>query len=389
VQTIGESFNPRRNSLNFLRLVLALTVVVFHALPLAAFRVPGGINGTGFGEISVYGFFGISGYLIAGSALRNHAGRYLWQRFLRIFPGFWICLLVTAFFFGVIAWLNHPPIARCDISCYFSAKGNSPYGYVYRNLLLTIHQSSIAGTPKGSLIPLDWNGSLWSLYYEFLCYLILMVLAIAGLLRRRGAILIIATFLWATVVIITFTPMFANKFNIFENQTTFNILKLACVFMVGSVIFLYQDLIPDSGWIAVACAVLIVACLCWPTDGQSPSFSFTESDLMIPLITYPLLWLGIHLPFQRVGCRNDYSYGVYIYGFPVAQLLVILGIERWGLLPYTAMAVFCTAPLAVASWWAVEKHALKLKTLGMHPSVEGKSIYSSNQRRARTERNSA
>jgi peptidoglycan/LPS O-acetylase OafA/YrhL len=60
---------------------------------------------------------------------------------------------------------------------------------------------------------------------------------------------------------------------------------------------------------------------------------------------------------------------VYIYGVPVAQLLVIWGVEKWGLIPYTAMAIVCTIPLAVASWWAVEKHALKLKSLGMQTTA--------------------
>ena len=370
MRSISETFNPRRNSLNFLRLVLASVVVITHALPLAAYLVIGGINGTGFGEIAVYGFFGISGYLIAGSALRNHAGRYLWQRFLRIFPAFWVCLTVTAFVFGVIAWLHHPVVAHCDISCYFSARTDSPYAYIYRNLLLTIHQHSIAGTPTGSLIPYEWNGSLWSLYYEFLCYLILMGLAIVGLLRRRWAILIGTVLLWTAVAVITFTPSFDSQFNLFHNYTAFNILKLTGVFMVGAVIYLYRERIPDSGWVALACTASLVACLYWPTGGRSPSFTFTASDLLAPLIAYPLLWLGIHLPFHRVGQKNDYSYGMYIYGFPVAQLLIIWGVEHWGPIPYTVMTMLCTTLLAMASWWGIETHALRLKSLRLRSPAD-------------------
>jgi peptidoglycan/LPS O-acetylase OafA/YrhL len=113
------------------------------------------------------------------------------------------------------------------------------------------------------------------------------------------------------------------------------------------------------------CAGVYVASLYW----QSPSTHFTTSDIFVPLVAYPLLWLGIHLPLHRIGARNDYSYRVYIYGVPVAQLLVIWGVEKWGLIPYTAMAIVCTIPLAVASWWAVEKHALKLKSLGMQTTA--------------------
>jgi peptidoglycan/LPS O-acetylase OafA/YrhL len=363
LRTLEQSFDPRRNSLNFLRLMLALTVVVTHALPLAAFAVIGGINGTGFGEIAVYGFFGLSGYLIAGSAGRTRSGRFLWHRFLRIFPAYWVCLIVTAFVFGPIAWVHNPPTLHCDVACYFSATNNSPYGYIYRNLFLVVHQTSIAGTPRGSLEPLIWNGSLWSLSYEFLCYLLLMGLAMAHLLKHRFAILAMTGSLWLLVFVITLTPALNHKFNLFENYTEFDILKLTTTFFVGAVIYLFQDSLPDSGWLALVTASLFVGCLFWPTGGENPSFSFTASDLLIPLMAYPLLWLGIHLPFHRIGKENDYSYGVYIYGFPIAQLLVIFGVEKWGIGPYAALAILSTALLAILSWWVIEKRALRLKAL--------------------------
>ena len=133
MRTIGESLNPRHNSLNFLRLVLALDRSDLARGPDRWLGPTNEINGTDVAQIAVYGFFGISGYLIAGSAVRNDAGRYLWQRFLRIFPAFWVCLILTAFVFGVVAWLYHPAVPHCGISCYFSARVNGPYDYIYRN----------------------------------------------------------------------------------------------------------------------------------------------------------------------------------------------------------------------------------------------------------------
>ncbi len=88
VRTIGDALTGKPDSLNFLRLVLALTVLLSHARGLGGFGQGGLINGTTLGTIAVYGFFGISGYLIAASALRNRGGRYLWQRCLRILPAF-------------------------------------------------------------------------------------------------------------------------------------------------------------------------------------------------------------------------------------------------------------------------------------------------------------
>ena len=87
-------------------------------------------------------------------------------------------------------------------------------------------------------------------------------------------------------------------------------------------------------------------------------------DLTAVFLAYPLLWLGMHLPLYRVGARNDYSYGVYIYAYPVQQLLLVWGVSRWGYWPYTLLAVAAVIPFAVASWWVIEKHALKLKHVG-------------------------
>ncbi len=107
-----------------------------------------------------------------------------------------------------------------------------------------------------------------------------------------------------------------------------------------------------------------------PTHNQYPEFSLTASELLCPLIAYPMIWLGFHLPFQRVGARNDYSYGLYIYAFPVQQLLAIWGVLHWGFFAYFGLTMAITFPLAIVSWWAIEKHALKLKRLEL-PSFFG------------------
>ena len=86
---------------------------------------------------ALYGFFCLSGFLIAGSAARNRTGRYLWQRFLRIMPAYWVCLIVTAFVIGALAWIHQPHPSSCSISsCYYSIGHAGPFSYVYHNFLL-------------------------------------------------------------------------------------------------------------------------------------------------------------------------------------------------------------------------------------------------------------
>ena len=102
-----------------------------------------------------------------------------------------------------------------------------------------------------------------------------------------------------------------------------SLIKLSAVFLVGACLYVYRDVVPDSGWIVLGCTALILADLFIPTHGKVPDFYFSPSNLALPLMAYPLIWLGIHLPLQRVGAENDYSYGFYLYGWPASQLLAL------------------------------------------------------------------
>lgn len=363
-KSVGEAYSPHHNSLNFLRLVLALGVVVAHAVDLGGgFGWDNNLvsyNGLSLGTIAVYGFFGISGYLIAGSASHNGVGRYLWQRVVRIFPGFWVCLVLTPFFFSAIGWISQAHPHCGTYLCYLDIR-NGPISYVYRNLFLRIDQTWVVPPPAHQL-GLFANGSLWTLYYEFLCYLILGALSLVGFLRHRHLTLITAAGLWLTVIVITLTPAFDSQFNLVSNVSWMSFLQLSPVFMAGAVIYLYRDQIPDSGFLALGCAAAFIGAVLW-LPGTATTWTFTHAGLVTPLIAYPMLWLGNHLPFQRIGSKNDYSYGVYIYAYPVTVLLAVWGVQRSGFVPFVLACIAGTAPFAAASWWMIERRALRLKRL--------------------------
>ena len=359
-RSLGDALDPRNNSLNFLRLLLASTVLFSHAYELGLFGLNDTLNYTTAGTIAVYGFFGLSGYLIAGSALRNRPGRYLWQRFLRIFPGFRVCLLLTAFLFGTIGWI----ILHHEIGGYLSQSKNTPFGFEYNNWFLDMRQKLIGN--------IWYNGSLWTLFYEFLCYLTLLVLGMIGFLRRRILTLFAAAAVWSLNIWISYTPSIGYHFH--HHVELMEFLKLSSIFLVGAVIYLYRNSIPDSGVLALALGLLFFASLYLNGRGLYTEFSFTPSQVGAPLIVYPLLWLGAHLPFQRIGAANDYSYGVYMYAYPVTVLLATWGATRLGYVPFALLCVVVTIPLAVGSWWLVEKRAMQLRTVSwreVHSNVSG------------------
>src|SRR5947209_465064 len=85
------------NSLNAIRLVLAALVLVSHSWPLLGLPEPTPVFGETLGSVAVAGFFAISGYLITGSRMKIGIVRFAWHRALRIYPGYWVVLVVTAF----------------------------------------------------------------------------------------------------------------------------------------------------------------------------------------------------------------------------------------------------------------------------------------------------
>ncbi len=267
-RSIGVALDPKRNSLNFLRLVLAFGVVYSHASELGFFGWRNVVfNNTSLGTISVYGFFGISGYLIAGSAMRNGVGRYLWQRFLRIFPAFWVCLVVTAFVLGAIAWA-HKPLPHCDVECYLGLY-HGPTSYVLTNSLLKIHQQTVASRGVGLYFT---NGSLWTLFFEFLCYLLLAALSLVGLMRHRGWIAIITLGLLVALTTATLDSNFNRRFSNTDNGMAMEFMILSVIFMAGCLIYLYRERIPDSRLLALSCGVLFFASLYLPRMATYPRF---------------------------------------------------------------------------------------------------------------------
>jgi peptidoglycan/LPS O-acetylase OafA/YrhL len=354
-KAIGVALDPKRNSLNFLRLVLAFFVVYGHASELGWLGLHDVIlNDTPLSSIAVYGFFGISGYLIAGSASKNSVGRYLWQRFLRIFPAFWVCLVVTAFALGAIA-LAVDPLPHCGFVCYLKLHPG-PFSFVYSNALLKLNQVGVAG-PQLNLA----NGSLWTLFYEFLCYLLLAALSFVGVMRHRGWVALITLGIFAALLVTTLVPNLNSMFGLSLSIVPMNFMVLSLGFLGGTLIYLYRERVPDSVLLAIVCIVGFVATQYLPTGGHQWYSRLTPSNFGVFLLAYPLLWLGAHLPFYWIGSKNDYSYGVYIYAYPLTQLLISLDAERFGFWPFILLTALATLAFAVASWWLIEKHALRFK----------------------------
>lgn len=359
---IGDTLTLRQrtNSLNFLRLALAVLVIFSHTFPIGGFGNERILGNQTLGDISVDAFFAISGFLICGSAMRHTTrfglrrglAKYFWDRVLRIFPAFWICLIVTATVFGAIGWWS----ANRGVGDYWSAP-QGPLHYIASDSYLRMNDYTISGTPANVPYPQAWDGSLWTLSWEFLCYIGVAVLAALGLLQRRRFVVGIAVLIWLAEVTVFFNP------SLFPSAQY--ALRFGSIFVAGALVYLYRDRIADSGTLAGALVVLAALGM-----ALGHPLSHVADVISGPALVYPVLWLGAHLPFRNVGATNDLSYGVYIYAFPVGQLLALGHVQRDGYLVFALATIAATLPLAAASWWMVERWALRAREwISFRPGV--------------------
>lgn len=347
-RTILAAFDPRRNSLNLVRLVLALMVLLAHSYTLSGNGFGPLFNGDHLGTWAVYGFFCLSGYLITGSRLRTRFVDFLSHRIARIFPGFLVSLVVVVAGFAPIAYVRQ----HGSIDGYLTTPA-TPLHHVVANMGLSMHEWSVAGTLTANPYPHVWNGSLWSLYYEFLCYLAVGALLSFAVMRRH-AWLLVPTFLLTVLVVGNADTVVDGYFG--GNRDVALLVDVLPFFMGGAAVYALRGVIPLTRWSALVSAVGLA--LLVSADGTwGPA-------LAAPFITVLLMWLGKVLPCPELLRRHDISYGCYIYAFPSQQLVAALGGAAWGTYVHAALALPITVALATASWLLVERRAMRVERRG-------------------------
>lgn len=338
-RTFGTALAGRDNSLNAVRLILAAAVILAHSWTI------GGYGETIFhwiGANSVNGFFALSGFLIAGSRLRHDFRHYITRRAQRIFPGFWVCLVVIALVFaplgallGGVSWNPGEALA-----------------YIRNNASLVIFDREVGQTLAASPEGANWNRSLWSLMHEFIAYIVCGVLLGVLWVRRNLALaagIVVAVLPLAYVAV----PDFDGPPHMINDS-----LRLLAFYFAGVLAYALRDRIRTSHAVAGVAAVTVLIA------------GFTSETALYTLTPIPLTYLLLHIGATwrtRIAAKEDASFGLYIYGYPVQQILGILGLGA--LVPVWAFAIVSMAltfPLAIASWRYVEKPAMGLRLTPAH-----------------------
>ena len=292
-----------------MRLIAALLVVVSHTFPLSG-QPPLTIMGVeDLGALGVSIFFVISGFLVSASFLRDPKA-YLLKRVLRIEPGLIAALAITVVALG---FMTTAPTAD------YAPRAAM---YVLRNALFIPTDHDLPGLFAGNPIPGVVNGVLWTLRLEAAFYVVLMLVRADR--RAIFALTAVCAIVWAAMS--WRLPDWADAR---ATRIAFLAARNGLLFFAGAAIQLSNWRIP-----------------LWLAGGSALAFP------LIGPLALPTAILGLTRPGKLPA---DLSYGIYIYAFPVQQVLAAYG--QLNILT----AVFSVLPFAAASWFLIERPALTLK----------------------------
>ena len=285
-------------------------------------------------------FFALSGFLVTASALRTRRLiPFLGLRVLRLLPALFVEVTLSAVILGAI-------FTQLPLSQYYTS---SMFWSYFLNIIGDIHFFLPEVFTHNNIDIV--NSNLWTLPWELQCYIVMSVMIVTGAVFRRNLLGIL--FGMATVILVY--ESLVNGFEVVPAQVGGP--TLVYYFVVGVIMFLWRDkIVFHEGFFlvsAVLCYVLMM----------SPKTVFIYPILL----TYITVFIGL-FPFPRFSLikSGDYSYGIYLYGFPVTQALfaasLLMGVSLQGKLAvFAPLAVLATAAFAALSWHGVEKHCLKLK----------------------------
>lgn len=337
----GHSSLHRDNNFDSLRVLAAAMVMLSHSWALVK-RADEPIAEITFGSLAggplgVWMFFAISGYLVCQSySVRRNLLAFVEARVLRIYPAFAACILFSLAV-GVITttlplgeFMRHP----------------QTWSYLTNNLIFELRYS-LPGVFVNNPYPNAVNGSIWTLPAETMLYVLVALLGVTTALARK---MWVTLMLIALLLLLSFQPAVVTYAPYMD--TTMYAPVVRC-FLLGMLAFVLKEHIPLHGGIVVLLPVLVVL-----TGQHQPPGTL----LMCVTIAYTTFWLAFHprwkLPISdRIG---DTSYGLYVYAFPIQQLIV------WGFPAIGPWAMFvssfaCSFAVAWCSWHVIERPALALK----------------------------
>lgn len=327
---IGSGLSRTANFFDLLRLIAAAMVIVGHSWSLSGIRPVPSLGGISVHHLGVYIFFAISGFLLARSWSKDSRPLpFLLRRCLRIFPALILVVVFTVLVLGPLTTV----ISQAE---YWSS--GSTWGYLLNAVLLAQYElpGVFGGNPSSAV-----NGSLWSLGPEFVCYLVLIAL---GLLKSKVSFTLRAILAVSIAAAAIIAPI----------PSGLDIIAIAIVFfLIGS---LYAAL-PTPAKLPLLPGVVGMALLI-PFDGE---VGLVASWIAVP---YLIISVGSRTSglARRVRTLGDPSYGMYLWAFPIQQIIIAQSAHPPLLLSIGIVLAIATL-VGYGSWHLIEKPAVRLGTV--------------------------
>ena len=337
---LSQILDPKQNNFNMLRLLAAAAVVISHAIFLKSGQkgdeILAGITYYNLGDHAVNVFFVLSGLTVAASLARSSSiPEFLVARWLRVFPALAACVVLLVLL-GVIVTICAPTQFLAD---------SRVWRYGLKTLLLSSAATGLPGVFEANPHPSVMNASIWTLKYEMACYLALALIGFAGLLRRRQFTYVLAT---SWVVAGGFLLLRAGHDALPIDQAA----RFWLCFSFGVSLYVFRDKVPLS-----IMGVLALSLTLWIAVGTG------WERIVSPLTTgYGAVWLAKMPigPLRSLTNKMDLSYGIYIFGWPITQTLVL----EWpaiGTFAIVSASLVLSASVAIPSWFFVERPALRAR----------------------------
>ncbi|AFY42841.1 acyltransferase [Nostoc sp. PCC 7107] len=335
------------NAFDLLRLILAIFVVTTHGYLIGGYgfgeplaKVMGFKSPFNLGETGVIGFFALSGYLITASFERyRNPLIFIYHRFFRIVPGFWICLLFTSFVIApIIYFVNNHSLSA------FS--WNESLSYVVRNIFIAIKQWNIAYVLDYAAYKESLNGSLWSLFPEVICYAFTLFAGSLGLFRENRIILL-------GVFIGIFSLLILKSNNLVYGPTfimlsSFNLIQAYTSYITGCLLYIYRQELHIN--LKGVIFILIITILLLRFGG----YTSVAPILVAIIVIYGFNCFKFKIPF-------DISYGIYIYSFPFQQLLYSIFGNNLPVYLYLSFSILGSCILGFLSFYLIEKPFINIR----------------------------
>lgn len=348
--------NSRENNFTFIRILAASLVLVSHSFDLLKvgyepFAIISGFDT--LGGLAVSTFFVISGYLVTASLLRTRSAYYyLTNRCLRILPGLIVVTVLCAFILG-------PIFTELPLTDYFA---HPKTWYYLENISLYLLHYDLPAVFANLPFPYAVNGSIWTLPLEFSAYLVLLAIFLIKRLNYRFILIFISLLLFFHL----------KLFNLFSLQNTFlfnmhliQLNKFAIFFFCGTFIYLIREHIPFNYTLLICAFIILISSFGVSLSFvQAPAIYYITWSYIVIFLAY--MPLPIAKYFDKLG---DISYGIYLYAFPVQQVLISLNIQVHNFWLFTLISWIITVFFALLSWHFIEKQALKLKKYSFNKSA--------------------